>query len=102
MSKPTFLPEELQDAYAIQAVARGEGGPHEQERAIKCIVEELAKTYDMTFDPESDRASAFNEGSRHVGRAIVGIINCNLGNVERAGASRFSNLNPLKKGQKHG
>lgn len=81
---PKVMPEDITDAYAIQAVARGEGGPIEQERAIKCIIEELAGTYAMTFNPESESITAFNEGSRKVGRAIVGIINCNLGTVERA------------------
>ena len=38
----------------------------------------------MTFDPESDRQSAFNEGVRHVGRTIVGLINVNLGNIDKA------------------
>ena len=82
--KLVLLPADIQDAYAIQAVARGEGGPHEQERAIKCIIEELAGARRMTFDPNSERSTSFNEGSRKVGRTIVGIINCNLEKVTKA------------------
>jgi hypothetical protein len=85
-TKPVFLPADTVDAYAIQAVARGEGGPNEQIRAITCIVNEIAGTYDMTFDEESARQSDFNEGRRQVGRAVVGIINQNLGHVTKAEA----------------
>ena len=86
MARPpaVWLPSNLADAYAIKALARGEAGDIEQKRALKCIVEELAGTYAMTFDPESDRQTAFAEGRRSVGRAIVGIINTNLAAVKAA------------------
>ena len=86
MAKPPaiFLPSRLPDAYAIQALAKGLATPEAQRQAIKCIVEEISGTYAMTYDPESDRQSAFAEGRRSVGRAIVGIINSNLGAVKAA------------------
>ena len=93
-----MMPNDVQDAYAIQAVARGEGGPVEQERAIKCIINELAGTYGMTFVPDSETATAFNEGARKVGRAIVGIINTNLSTYEEGTARKLQRLNPMKKG----
>ena len=46
-----------------------------QQRAYKCIVQELCGTYEMTFDPESPRQSDFNEGRRHIGRCLVGLAN---------------------------
>lgn len=73
-----FLPENKADAFAIQAVALGTATEDQQKRAFSCIVRELAGTYDMTFDPESERASNFNEGRRHVGRALVNLINANI------------------------
>jgi|ETNvirnome_2_130_1030620.scaffolds.fasta_scaffold00872_5 hypothetical protein len=95
MTKPLVMPADIQDAYAIQAVAQGEGGPNEQIRAIRCIVNELSKTYDMSFDEESPRMTDFNEGNRHIGRTIVNIINQNLGQVTKA----TELLNKLKLGR---
>lgn len=73
-----YIPDDIVDGYAIQALATGTATEDQQKRAFNCIVRELCGTYDMTFDPESDRASAFNEGKRYVGRALVGILSTNL------------------------
>ena len=73
---PKVLPDDLHDAYALQAVAKGEGGPHEQIRAMNCI-DELCNTDGMSFD-ESGVWTEFNEGRRHVGRCIRNIINGNI------------------------
>ena len=80
----SVLPDDLHDAYAIQAVAEGVADEHQQQRAIKCIVEEIAGTYAQTFDPESARMSDFNSGRRHVGRTIVNIIHANVGKLKTA------------------
>ena len=97
----TFLPEDKADAYAIQALAKGEATPDQQKRAFKCIVQEIARTYEMTFNPESERVSNFNEGSRHVGRAIVGIVNANLtalyAELERKPMAKEQNLTVTRK-----
>ncbi len=73
-----FLPDEKADAYAIQAWSAGVATEDQQKRAFNCIVRELSGTYDMSFDPDSSRVSDFNEGKRHVGRALVNLINANL------------------------
>lgn len=76
MSKPIeFLPADQADAFAIQALGRGEADVHMQMRAFNCIVKELCGTYEMSFDPDNPRMSDFNEGRRHIGRALVGIVN---------------------------
>src|SRR3990167_10757117 len=80
----TILPKDIADSYAIQAFMRGEANEAKQKRASKCIVEEICGTYDMTFDPKDERQSCFNEGKRHVGRALVGIANISLGVVQEA------------------
>ena len=80
----TFLPKEIADSYAIQAVSRGTANDVQQKRAFKCLIEEICGTYAMTFDPESARKSDFNEGKRHVGRVLVGIANISLGSVKEA------------------
>ena len=80
----SFLPKDIADSYAIQALFKGAANEAQQLRAIKCLVEEICGTYGMTFDPESDRNTSFNEGKRHVGRVLVGIANISLGVVKAA------------------
>lgn len=80
-----WVPADIADTRAIQMLMRGEQlDPDTQIRAVKCIVEQLAGTYDLTFDPDSDRISAFAEGRRFVGRALVGIGKLNLDAVKAA------------------
>ena len=66
------------DAGAIQALNRGEAAPHQQQRAMKYIVEVLCGTYDMSFRP-NDRDTCFAEGKRAVGLGLVKLANLNLG-----------------------
>jgi len=73
-----LIPDDIVDGYAIQALATGTATEDQQKRAFNCIVRELCGTYDMTFDPESERVTAFNEGRRSIGRALVGILSTNL------------------------
>ncbi len=91
------LPKNTADGYAIQALARGEASPAAQQRALKCIIEEFCGTYDMTFDPDSDRNSTFAEGRRSVGRGIVNTISANLAKVKAA-----EKIIAKKKGRKNG
>lgn len=86
--KIKFLPNDEHDMRAIQALSKGAASEAQQIRALKCIVNELAGTYDMSFDPSDPYMTAFNEGRRHVGRAIVGVLN--------------SNITTLTKGKTHG
>lgn len=73
-----FLPDDKADAFAIQSFALGKATEDQMKRAFTCIVRELCGTYEMTFDPENDRVSNFNEGKRHVGRALVNLVNANV------------------------
>ena len=71
------------DAYAIQALYRGDADPHQQQRAIKLIVEDLCGTYDLSFRPDTkdapgSRATDFAEGKRFVGTQIVKLLKINL------------------------
>jgi hypothetical protein len=78
------LPNDDVDTYAIQALFKGEASPDQQIRALKCIIEEICGTYNMTFDPESARWSDFNEGKRHVGRTLVNLSTINVGAIKQA------------------
>ena len=64
------------DAYALQALSRGEAQPHQQARALKFIVNDLCGTYDLSYRPGSngERDTAFAEGGRAVGLQIVKLL----------------------------
>lgn len=70
----TTLPE----AYALQALERGEATPEQQQKALNWLVNKMCLTYDMSYRPDSDRDSAFAEGRRFVGLQIVRFIKTNL------------------------
>ncbi len=66
---------EVADAYAFQALARGDAEPHLQKRALDYVIKSLAGTYDLSYRPDSDRDTAFAEGRRFVGLQIVKLLN---------------------------
>ena len=85
--KPPELPKaepwkpphyEIEDAGAIQALMRGQAEPHQQQRALKYIIETLCSTYDMSYRPDGDRDTCFAEGKRFVGNQLVKLTKLNL------------------------
>lgn len=66
------------DAGALQALTRGDAPVHQQQRAIKYIVEVLCATYDTSYRSEKPLDTAFAEGKRFVGAQIVKLCNLNL------------------------
>lgn len=81
MSKaPAFIDPPKYDVLhvaAIQALARGEATPHQQQEALRWIIERAAGTYDQSFSPDSDRGTSFAEGRRFVGLNIVKLTKLN-------------------------
>lgn len=69
---------EKADAYAIQALERGEATPDQQRRALAWIVNSACQTYDFCDKPESDRLSAIFDGRRFAGLQVVKLIKINL------------------------
>jgi len=65
---------------SMQALARGEADEHAQKRCLKWIIEEAAKTYDLSFRPGEPgrRDTDFAEGKRFVGHQIVKMLKLNL------------------------
>lgn len=61
---------EIADASALQALLRGDAEPEQQRRALDWIIQQAAMTYQPTFQPDSDRTTAFAEGRRFVGLKI--------------------------------
>lgn len=71
-------PWEKADAYALQALERGEATPEQQQRALKWIVEKACATYDFCDQPDVERLSAIFDGRRFSGTQIVKLVNLNL------------------------
>ena len=89
--KPPELPKqepwkpshyEIEDAGAIQALLRGEALPHQQQRALAYIIEQLCGTYDMSFRPLSERDTCFAEGKRWVGSQLAKLTKVNLNKMK--------------------
>ena len=86
---PSALPHvppkyEAADCAAFIALARGEAAPEQQRRALDWIIREAAGTYDLSYRPDSERATAFAEGKRFVGLQIVKLTqNETLASVEK-------------------
>lgn len=80
-SEPHFPPDwDLADIGALQSLENGTAMPHQQQRALKYIVETLAATYDLSYRPggqDGSRASDFAEGRRFVGLQIVKLLRIN-------------------------
>lgn len=66
------------DAYAIQALERGEATPEQQQRALRWIVDRACGTYDFPDKPDHDRLCAIFDGRRFAGLQIVKLIKINL------------------------
>ena len=71
------------DVVAIQALASGEANADQQKRALKWIVEDCCKTYDMSYRPNNTGDTTFAEGKRHVGNEIIKMIKLKLGNLQK-------------------
>lgn len=88
MAKPKHAPwlppkYELADVSALQALERGEANADQQQRALKWIIESCCRTYDMTYQPESERDTVFAEGKRFVGLMIVEKLRLHVGTLRR-------------------
>lgn len=62
------------DAYAVQAVARGEASPDQQKRAFDWIINRAAMTYEEAFWPDNARVTDYVLGRRSVGMQVVKLM----------------------------
>lgn len=69
---------DLPDASALQALAKGEASPEQQQRALNWIIYNACGTYEVDYRPDS-REHAFVSGKRNVGLQIVKLIKVRLG-----------------------
>lgn len=85
-----YAPAEYEpaDVSAIQALQRGDASPDLQRRALAFIINDLARTYDLSYRPNSDRDTAFAEGKRFVGLQIVKLLKLNVEAIRQAKARK--------------
>jgi hypothetical protein len=67
-------PWKPEDAYALQALAKGIASEGQQKRALDWIIR-CAGTYEPTFFVGQQDATNFAEGSRYVGLQVVKLVN---------------------------
>ena len=65
---------------AVQALLNGQANEGQQKTAMKWIIEEVSRYYDLSFHPESPRLTDFAEGKRYVGAQIVKMSRMKGGN----------------------
>jgi hypothetical protein len=70
-------PYEPADVSAIQALQRGDANEHQQQRALKWIIEKAAGTYEFHFHG-TDRETSFALGRGFVGQQVVKLTRLNL------------------------
>lgn len=75
---------DLPVASAVQALAKGEATPDQQRQFCNWLVNVACATYDISFQPESDRATAFAEGRRYVGTNFVKLTKLSLNALRKA------------------
>lgn len=75
-------PYEIAEASAIQALIRGDAEPHQQQMAMRWIIEQAAGAYEFQYYP-TDRDTAFALGRGFVGQQIVKLSKLNTQSLRR-------------------
>jgi hypothetical protein len=68
---------DVADVSAVQALMNGTAEAHQQQRALRWIIEVACGTYDMSYRPDSSRDTDFAEGRRFVGLQLVKLTKLN-------------------------
>jgi hypothetical protein len=70
------------DAFAIQQVMAGTADAHQQQRAMKWIIEQASGMYEFQYYP-TDRETSFALGRGFVGQQIVKLSKLNTSTLRR-------------------
>lgn len=70
---------------AFQALQRGDANEHQQQEALKWLIEQCAGTYQFHFYP-GDRETAFALGRAFVGQQVVKLLSLDLSTLLRRNA----------------
>lgn len=78
-------PYTIEQVGAIQALARGDAKPHQQQIALAWIINEASGTYDEPYRPgvSGERDTTFALGRAFVGRSIVKLTKLNTAVLQR-------------------
>ena len=79
MPTQTLAPQDKAATYAIQQVALGQADEEQQKLAMNFIINKLCGTYEVSYDPESQRNTDHAEGKRWVGLQLVQFVKLNYG-----------------------
>jgi hypothetical protein len=72
---PVKVPDYIDaDAQALRAVSEGRATEGQQKQALDFIINRIARTYEVSFHPNSERLTSFAEGMRRVGQVIVYLL----------------------------
>lgn len=77
-------PSDPADAYALQALQRGEASPDMQRRALDWFINAAALTYEVSFSPDNPYLTAFAEGRRFAGLQTVKMLKLNPSKLQKA------------------
>lgn len=69
-------------AAAFQALQRGDATEHQQQQALKWLIEQAAGTYQFHYYP-SDRDTTFALGKAFVGQSVVKLLTLDLALLRR-------------------
>lgn len=61
---------EVEDLGAFQALVNGEAMPHQQQRAMRFLIQNICGLNDLSYWPGDQHATAFAEGKRFVALQI--------------------------------
>lgn len=77
---------DVNHAAAFQALQRGDATEHQQQQALKWLIEQGAGTYQFHFYP-SDRETAFALGKAFVGQSVVKLLTLDLALLRRSSSA---------------
>lgn len=67
---------------AFQMVHEGKGSPGQQQMVIDYVINEICRTYDMSYFPDNQRDTDFAEGKRFVGNEVIKLLKLKVGRLE--------------------
>lgn len=79
--EPSKAPAGVMEAF--QSIEAGLANEHQQKLALKWLLHEVCRTYDMSYRPQDTHATAFAEGRRAVGLEIVTMLKVNTTEIRR-------------------
>lgn len=80
---------ELKEVAALQAVAKGVASEHQQQMAMRVIVEKICRRYEDPYCPghEGERDSVFAMGRMRAGTILTSFLNAPIENFRESGSA---------------